>query len=455
MIKKILIANRGEIAVRIIRTCKEMNIKTVAVYSVCDKTSLHTQIADEAICIGNNKASESYLKMDAIIQAALNSGCDAIHPGFGFLSENSDFARLVSECGLIWIGPSANLIELLGNKSQARKIVGDIGVPIIPGSKTIIQDLNQAKQVAKDIGLPVIVKASNGGGGKGMRVIENLDNLEHQFKNAKSEAKACFGDDALYMEKYIKNPKHIEVQVVGDTEGNVVHFFERDCSFQRRHQKLIEEAPCHILKEDIRRRLYQDVIKICKAVNYYSLGTIEFLVDQEGNYYFMEMNTRIQVEHPITEMITGYDLVKLQIQIANGISLKIKQEDIKINGHSLECRINAEDINLDFAPSPGKISFMHLPGGRGVRIDSAMYNGYQIPPFYDSMICKVITYGSNRLECIKKMRQALSELIIDGIKTNVHFHFCVLHAKNFIDGRYDTGFYEVFMEELKANDGLV
>ena len=429
MIEKLLIANRGEIAVRIIRTCKEMGIQTVAVYSTADRQSLHVQLADESVCIGGPLANDSYLNMNAIIQAACNTGCDAIHPGFGFLSENSQFARLVIQCGLIWVGPSPDIIDMLGNKSAARKMMKEAGVPVIPGSKEVVETVEQGKDIASRIGYPVMIKASNGGGGRGMRVVCNEEEFETQYTNAKAEAKACFGDDDVYLEKLIENPKHIEVQVIGDQHGNVIHLYERDCSFQRRHQKMIEEAPCHILKKDVRQHLFEDALKACRHVGYNSVGTIEFLLDKHGNYYFMEMNTRIQVEHPITEMICGVDLIKLQLKVAEGLKLPYRQEDIHQNGYALECRINAEDMNRDFAPTPGKITFMHLPGGRGVRVDSAMYSGCEISPYYDSMILKLITFAPTRLECIKKMRAALSEVIIDGISTNTKFHYYVLHSK--------------------------
>lgn len=455
MIEKLLIANRGEIAVRIIRTCKEMGIQTVAVYSTADRMSLHVQLADEAVCIGGPLSSQSYLNMNAIIQAACNTGCDAIHPGFGFLSENSQFARLVAQCGLIFIGPSPDIINMLGNKSEARKMMKEAGVPIVPGSKEIIETLEQGLKIAQEIGYPVMIKASNGGGGRGMRIIKDENEFESQYLNAKAEAKACFGDDDMYLEKFIESPKHIEVQVVGDQHGNVIHLFERDCSFQRRNQKMIEEAPCHVLKKDVRERLFKDAIKACQHVGYDSVGTIEFLLDKHGQYYFMEMNTRIQVEHPITEMICGIDLIKLQINIANGIKIPYQQSDIHQNGYALECRINAEDMNNNFAPTPGKITFMHLPGGRGVRVDSAMYSGCEISPYYDSMILKLITFAPTRLECIKKMRAALSEVIIDGISTNTKFHYYVLHSKEFIEGSYDTSFAQSFIEELKENGSIV
>lgn len=453
MIKKILIANRGEIAVRIIRTCKEMGIKTVAVYSVADKDALHVQIADEAVCIGPAKSVDSYLNMSNIIEAACQSGCDAIHPGFGFLSENPTFARLVEGCGLIFIGPNPETIEKLGNKSKAREIMIEAGVPVVPGSKEVVPSVTEGIKLAKEITYPVIIKASNGGGGRGMRIVRKEEDFEESFNSASAEAKACFGDGDVYLEKYIESPKHIEIQLIGDKYGNVIHLFERDCSFQRRNQKLIEEAPCHILKEEIRKSMIQDAIKACKYVGYDNVGTIEFLLDKSGKYYFMEMNTRIQVEHPITEMISGVDIVKQQIKIASGQKLSLRQEDIKQNGYAIECRINAEDVERDFTPSGGKIKFLHLPGGRGIRIDSAVYTGYEIPPFYDSMILKLIAFAPTRLECIKKMRVALEELIIDGVKTNIEFHYLVLHNKRFIEGNYDTGFFDEFLKELEEQSG--
>ncbi|MFV0382376.1 MAG: acetyl-CoA carboxylase biotin carboxylase subunit [Breznakia sp.] len=455
MIKKVLIANRGEIAVRIIRACKEMGIYTVAVYSEVDKKSLHVELANYAVCIGGARASDSYLHMDNIIQAACNTGCDAIHPGFGFLSENAKFVRLVEECGLIFIGPKSSIIDMLGNKSEARNLMASVGVPIIPGSKDIIANAQQGIVLAKDIGYPVIVKASNGGGGRGMRIIYQEDDFAHLFDAAKAEAKVCFGDDEMYLEKYIEGPKHIEVQVLGDNFGNVVHLYERDCSFQRRNQKLIEEAPCHVLDGKIRSDLFDAALKACQTVGYNSVGTIEFLVDKHGHYYFMEMNTRIQVEHPITEMVSGVDIVKHQIRVADNQVLNIKQEDIACQGYAIECRINAEDIRNDFKPDPNTIQFLHLPGGKGIRIDGAVYNGYTISPFYDSMILKLISFAPTRLEAIKKMRVALEELIIDGPKNNIEFHYLAMHHPKFVEGKYDTKFCELFVEELKANGEFI
>lgn len=455
MISKILIANRGEIAVRIIRTCKEMGIRTVAVYSTADRDALHVQLAHESVCIGGPRPAESYLNMNALIQAACSTGCDAIHPGFGFLSENPQFARLVEQCGLIFIGPKADVIEKLGNKSMARQMMQEAGVPVVPGSKQIIATVEEGRQLAEQITYPLIIKAANGGGGRGMRIVRSEDELENAFYSAKSEAKACFGDDDVYMEKYIEHPKHVEVQVLADEFGNVVHLYERDCSFQRRNQKMIEEAPCHVLDEQTRQRMFTDAIRACKYVGYTSVGTIEFLLAADGNYYFMEMNTRIQVEHPITEQICGIDIVKYQIRVADHQKLGLKQEDIHANGYALECRINAENIHRDFAPSPGKITFMNLPCGRGVRVETAVYNGYTIPPYYDSMIAKIITFAPTRLECIKKMRIALEELIIDGVETNIEFHYLVLHQRQFIEGTYDTGYAQQFIEELKENGEFI
>ncbi len=455
MIKKILIANRGEIAVRIIRTCKEMGIRTVAIYSTADKDALHVQLAHEAVCIGGPRPADSYLNMNAILQAACSTGCDAVHPGFGFLSENPQFATLVEQCGLIFIGPRPEVIEKLGNKSMARAMMIEAGVPVVPGSKQIIETVEEGKALAQEITYPLIIKAANGGGGRGMRIVRKEEDFEHAYHSAKSEAKACFGDDDVYMEKYIENPKHVEVQVLCDEFGNCLHLFERDCSFQRRNQKMIEEAPCHVLDEAIRQQMFEDALKACRHVGYTSAGTIEFLLSADGKYYFMEMNTRIQVEHPITEQICGIDIVKQQIRIADHQRLNLKQEDITANGYALECRINAENIHRDFAPSPGVIQFMNLPCGRGVRVETAVYNGYSIPPYYDSMIAKIITFAPTRLECIKKMRIALEELIIDGVETNVEFHYLVMHQREFIEGTYDTGYAQRFIEELKENGEFI
>ncbi len=452
--KRILIANRGEIAVRIIRTCKEMGIETVAVYSSADKEALHVQLADYAVCIGGAKSTDSYLNMKNILSAACMTGCDGIHPGFGFLSENAKFARLVMQCGMTFIGPNPDVIEAMGDKNHARQKMMDAGIPVIMGSKDLIETAQEALETANKIGYPVLIKAANGGGGRGMRVAYKESEVKDAYETARSEARVCFGDDGVYMEKYILEPKHVEVQLMADKFGNVCHLFERDCSCQRRNQKLLEEAPCHTLKQETREKMLADAVRACKVVGYDSVGTIEFLLDAQNNYYFMEMNTRIQVEHTISEMITGIDLIKQQIKIAEGMKLSYRQEDIKCLGHAMECRINAENIKMNFAPSPGKISFINFHGGRNVRIDTAVYCGYEISPYYDSMILKLITFGDNRLECIKKMRVALEELIIEGVETNIEFQYLLLHHPTFVSGKYDTGFMETFIKEL-SEDGTI
>lgn len=455
MIKRLLIANRGEIAVRIIRTCREMGIETVAVYSTADKEALHRELADYAVCIGGPKSIDSYLHMKNIVTTACMTGCDAIHPGFGFLSENAKFARLVLQCGLIFVGPNPDVIDLLGDKNNARQTMMKAGLSVIPGSDDILKNVEDAYAMAEEIGYPVLIKAASGGGGRGMRMADKKESLEAAYQSARAEAKASFGDDRVYMEKYILSPKHVEVQLLADRHGNVVHLFERDCSAQRRNQKILEEAPCHTLRPEIREKLLQDAVTACKSVGYDSVGTIEFLFDSRGQYYFMEMNTRIQVEHTITEMITGIDLIKQQIKSAEGQPLSLQQTDIECRGHALECRINAENIKRNFAPCPGVIRFINFPGGRNVRIDTAVYNGYQIPPFYDSMMMKLITYGDTRLACIKRMRSALEELLVEGVETNIEFQYLLLHHPIFISGKYDTGFLETFIKELKADGTLL
>lgn len=453
MIKKVLIANRGEIAVRIIRACREMGIETVAVYSEADREALHTQLADEAVCIGPASSAESYLNMERIISATIISGADAVHPGFGFLSENSQFARLCEQCQITFIGPDADTIERLGNKSQARNTMIQAGVPVIPGSKEALYEPEEAVPVAAEVGYPVIVKAALGGGGKGMRVAADETELRHAFCTAQKEAVAAFGDGTMYLEHFVQRPRHIEFQILADKYGHVIHLGERDCSLQRNHQKLVEESPSPALSEALREQMGKAAVTAARVSGYENAGTIEFLLEPDGKFYFMEMNTRIQVEHPISEMISGVDIVKQQIKVAGGQKLTLKQEDIKQNGYALECRINAEDVERNFAPSGGKINFLHIPGGRGIRVDSAVYTGYEIPPFYDSMILKLITFAPTRLECIKKMRVALEELIIDGVKTNIEFHYLVLHNKTFIEGKYDTGFFEEFIKELEEQSG--
>ncbi|AKA71300.1 acetyl-CoA carboxylase biotin carboxylase subunit [Clostridium scatologenes] len=442
MFSKILIANRGEIAVRIIRACREMGIETVAVYSEADRDALHTQLADEAVCIGPAAAKDSYLNIQNIISATVLTGAEAIHPGFGFLSENSKFAKMCEECNITFIGPNADCIDDMGNKSNARDIMIKAKVPIVPGSKGAIKDEKQLLKIAKEIGYPVMVKASAGGGGRGIRVVYSEKDLIKDYENAKAEAEAAFGDGTIYVEKFIENPRHVEIQILGDNYGNVVYLGERDCSMQRRNQKVLEEAPCPIMTKELRAKMGETAVRAAKTVEYNSAGTIEFLLDKNMDFYFMEMNTRIQVEHPITEMVTGVDLIKEQIKIAAGEPLSFAQEDIEIKGHAIECRINAEDASKNFMPSPGKIEGLYLPGGFNVRIDSAVYSGYKIPPYYDSMIAKLIVYGKDREEAIWKMRRALGEFIIEGVKTNIDFQFELINDENFIKGTYDTRFIE-------------
>jgi acetyl-CoA carboxylase biotin carboxylase subunit len=440
MFKKILIANRGEIAVRIIRACNEMGILTVAVYSEIDKDALHTQMADEAICIGPAKSKDSYLNMQNILSATVLTGAEAIHPGFGFLSENSKFAQMCEECNIKYIGPDSENIDNMGNKLKAREIMINAGVPVVPGSGGAIIDEAQALIEAEKIGYPVMIKASAGGGGRGIRVVSTVDELASAYNTAKAEAKTSFGDDTMYMEKFIEEPRHIEFQILADEHGNVIHLGERDCSIQRRNQKVIEEAPGVVMTKELRKQMGEVAVKAAKSINYKNAGTIEFLLDKHGKYYFMEMNTRIQVEHGITEMVTGVDLVKAQIKIASGQELSYKQEDIKIQGHAIECRINAENPNKNFMPCPGEIKSLHIPGGYGIRIDSAAYQGYKIPPTYDSMIAKLIVHGKDRDEALCKMRSALGEFIIEGIETNIDFQFKIVNNEKFIKGNFDTSF---------------
>ena len=442
MIRKVLIANRGEIAVRIIRACKELGIKTVAIYSEVDKNAIHTELADEAICVGTSKSKDSYLNESNILSAAVITGCNAIHPGFGFLSENASFAGMCEECNIKFIGPSKEIINIMGNKSMAREIMKNANIPIIPGSEGLIRNLEEAKSEAKKIGYPVMIKASLGGGGKGIRVVLNENELENSYFTAKAEAKNNFNDDSVYMEKFIENPRHIEVQILGDAFGNVIHLYERDCTIQRRNQKVLEEAPAIILNDELRNKMGTAAVNAAKAVNYESAGTIEFLLDKHGDFYFMEMNTRIQVEHPVTEMVTSVDIVKEQLNIANGMELSLTQDNIKIDGHSIECRINAENPSKNFMPCPGKITGLNFPGGKGIRIDSAIYEGYTIPPNYDSMIAKIIAFGDTRNEAISKMKRALEEIVIEGVDTNIDFLFQIIKNQDFIRGKFDTSFIE-------------
>lgn len=440
MFNKILIANRGEIAVRIIRACREMGIKTVAVYSEADRFALHTQLADEAVCIGPANSKESYLNMERIISATIVTGAQAIHPGFGFLSENAKFAELCEKCNIAFIGPSADIINRMGNKSEARSTMIEAGVPVTPGTTEPVFDAKVGKEIADKMGYPVIVKASSGGGGKGMRIVEKSEDFEENFNTAQRESVNAFADDTMYIEKYIQSPRHIEFQILADKHGNVVHLGERDCSIQRKHQKVVEESPSAAIDSDLRARMGAMAVRAAKAVGYENAGTIEFLLDKNGEFYFMEMNTRIQVEHPVTEMVTGMDLIKEQIAIAEGLPLSVKQEDIHVTGHAIECRINAENPSKNFMPCPGVINDIHFPGGNGVRIDSAIYNGYRIPPTYDSMICKVIVHDKDRISAINKMQSVLGELVIDGVDTNIDFQFEIIGNERFRSGDINTHF---------------
>lgn len=446
MIKKVLIANRGEIAVRIIRACREMGIETVAVYSEADKEALHTQLADEAVCIGPAPSAESYLSMERIISATIVSGADAIHPGFGFLSENSKFAELCEQCHITFIGPNSEVIARLGNKQEARNTMVNAGVPVIPGSSEPIYDAVTGAREADRIGYPVIVKAALGGGGKGMRVADTPEEFENSFRTAQKEAQMAFGDNTMYIEHFVRHPRHIEFQILADSMGNVIHLGERDCSIQRNHQKMIEESPCTAISEELRQKMGEAAVKAAEAAGYVNAGTIEFLLEKNNQFYFMEMNTRIQVEHPVTEWVTGVDLIKEQIRIASGEPLSLKQEDVHLTGHAIECRINAENPEKGFRPSPGTITDMYLPGGKGIRIDSAIYSGYNIPPYYDSMIAKLIVWAKNRNEAIRKMQSALGEIIIEGIDTNVDYQYEILSHPDYLAGNIDIEFIE-HMEE--------
>lgn len=440
MLKKVLIANRGEIAVRIIRACREMGIRTVAIYSETDKNALHVQLADEAICVGPAQSNKSYLNIKAILEAACLTGADSIHPGFGFLSENSNFAKICQETGIKFIGPDYKLIELLGNKSKAKETMKRAGVPVVPGSDGLIYSKEQAVNLAEQIKYPVMLKASAGGGGRGIRVAYSKDELEKEYDIVKQEAKVSFNDDSIYLEKFIENPRHVEIQILADEHGNCIHLGERDCSVQRRNQKILEETPSGILDEKTRKKMGEVVVKAVKEIGYSNAGTIEFLVDKNKDFYFMEMNTRIQVEHPVTEMVTGVDIIKEQIKIAGREELTYKQEDIKFQGHSMEVRINAENPDKNFIPCPGTITGLHLPGGNGIRVDTAIYSGYTVPPTYDSMLAKLIVHGKNREESIAKMKSAVAEFVIEGVTTNIDFLLKILENENFKTNHYDTSF---------------
>lgn len=440
MIKKLLIANRGEIAVRIIRACREMGIKTVAVYSQADADSLHTQLADESICIGKAPATDSYLNMERILSATIATGADAIHPGFGFLSENSKFASLCEKCNITFVGPSSDIIAKMGNKSEARNTMKAAGIPIVDGTDTPLYDADEAKKYADSIGYPVMIKAALGGGGKGMRVVFEPEEFINSFNNAQQETIKGFADNSMYIEKYIEHPRHVEFQILADNYGNVIHLGERDCSVQRRHQKMIEESPSIAIDETTRKAMGDTAIKAAKAVGYTNAGTVEFLLDKNNNFYFIEINTRIQVEHGVTELVTGVDLIKEQLKIASGEKLEYTQDDIRLCGHAIEVRINAENPEKNFAPCPGKIDVLHIPGGNGVRIDTAVYTGYSIPPFYDSMILKVMAYDRDRKSAINKLRSVLGEIIIEGVTTNLDFQYDILNNNNFIEGKINTDF---------------
>lgn len=442
MLKKILIANRDEIAVRIIRACRELDIRTVAIYSEGDKDALHTQMADEAICVGGPLTKDSYLNVTNILSACVLTGCEGIHPGFGFLSENPKFAKMCEECNIKFIGPDFEVIELMGDKARAREIMKKANVPVVPGYEGEINSYEHALEISNEIGYPLMIKAAAGGGGKGIRIVREPSEFKHNYEAAKLESKACFGEDKLYIEKYIECPRHIEFQILADEYGNVIHLGERECSLQRNNQKVLEEAPSCFLDKSLRNEMGKVAVRAAKAVNYKNAGTIEFLVDKNGHFYFIEMNTRIQVEHPITEMITNIDIVKEQLKIASSMKLDFAQEDVKINGHAIECRINAEDPSNNFRPCPGRINELYVPSGPGVRVDSAIYCGYEIPPYYDSMIGKLITFGDDRENAIIKMKRALDEFAIGGVITNIDFQYEILENEDFINGDYNTSFIE-------------
>ena len=449
MLRKVLIANRGEIAVRIIRACRELGISTVAVYSEADKTALHKSLADEAVCIGPAPSAKSYLNIKAIIEAACLTGCDSIHPAFGFLSENSHFAKICEEIGIKFIGPSHTLIDLLGNKSKAKQTMKNAGVPVVPGSDGLVNSKKEAIEIAKKIGYPVMLKASAGGGGKGIRIVREEEELKKAYDIVKQEAAVSFGDDSLYREKYIERPRHVEIQILSDEHGNVVHLGDRDCSLQRRNQKMLEESPSPAISEKTRKQMGEVAVKAAKEIGYYNAGTIEFLVDKDQNFYFMEMNTRIQVEHPVTELVTGIDMIKEQLKIASGEKLSFAQKDIRFTGHSMEVRVNAENPRKNFMPCPGKITELHLPGGNGIRVDTAIYAGYTVPQTYDSMLAKIIVHAGTREECIQKMKSALGECVIEGIDTNIDFLLQILENKDFVENHYDTSFIEKEFKFIK------
>ena len=450
MFKRILIANRGEIAVRVFRACRELDIEPVVVYSQADSEALHVQLAERAYCIGPARSADSYLNVDAILTVAQATGCDAIHPGYGFLSENADFADACAQAGIAFIGPSGDVIRAMGNKAAARKLMVAAGVPVVPGSDGAVDTAEEAKALADSIGYPVLIKAAAGGGGRGMRRVFEPDQLIPLFEEARSESVACFGSGEMYLEKLILNPRHIEFQILADSQGHVIQLGDRDCSIQRRNQKLLEESPSKALTPELRERMGAAAVAAAKATHYENAGTIEFVLDPEGNFYFIEMNTRIQVEHPVTELVTGMDLVREQIRIAAGLPLSRTQEEVTLNGHAIECRINAEDPANDFRPCPGKIDFVHLPGGCGVRVDTGLYTGYTLPPYYDSLMAKLIVHAPTRLDAIRRMRRALEELIIEGPANNTDLLHQIMHHPDFIRGNYNTGYLEANMDTLLA-----
>lgn len=445
LFKKILIANRGEIALRIIRACKELGISTVAVYSEADADSLHVRFADEDICIGPARASESYLDPKRVIAAAEVTNADAIHPGYGFLAENADFAEICESCNIKFIGPTPRVIQLLGDKSLAKINMKSAGVPIVPGSDGVVGSYEEAVEIAKNIGYPIMIKAVAGGGGRGMRLVYEPGELKSSFETAMAEAGAAFGSPAVYIEKYVANPRHVEIQIMADNYGNIIHLGERDCTVQRRHQKLIEESPSPVISEELRRKMGTAAVTGAKAVGYSSLGTVEFLVDGQGNFYFLEVNTRIQVEHTVTEQVTNIDMVKEQIEMAAGKKLAFRQNDVNFRGHAIECRINAEDTSRNFAPMPGKITTFHTPGGLGVRVDTHAYAGYEMPPYYDSLVAKLIVWGQDRAEALLRMRRALDEFVVEGIPTPIELYKKIIEDPVFIFGNYDTGYVERIM----------
>ena len=448
MLKRVLIANRGEIALRIIRACRELDVETVAVYSQADESSLAAQVATRSLCIGPARASDSYLNQEALLTAAKATGCDAIHPGYGFLSENPDFADRCVEAGLRYIGPSGDVIRKMGSKAAARTLAQNAGVPVVPGSDGPLSGVVQARELADRVGYPVLLKASAGGGGRGMRQVDGPEDLERAYQAAQAEAVACFGNGEMYLEKLILHPRHIEFQIMADGQGHVVHLGERDCSIQRRRQKLVEESPSRALNPELRERMGAAAVAAARAAGYVGAGTVEFVLSPEGDFYFIEMNTRIQVEHPVTELVTGVDLVREQLRVAAGLPLSFTQEDVRVSGHAIECRINAEDPEHDFHPCPGKTEFLHLPGGPGVRVDTALYTGYEVPPYYDSLVAKVLVHAPTRLEAIRRMRRALEELVIEGYPTNAALAHLIMHDPEFVRGQYDTSFLDRNLEKL-------